>query len=113
MQPTLVLVQIPVLRAHVHTHTHFSYCVRNEAASLGRLLGFARTPTASLLCVMLPQIVDLMYLEGWLFKAVRGILLSSMQRTLPANMQPHTYVRFEASTPVTEVGPVPCCARGA
>ncbi len=61
---------------------------------------------------MLPQIVDLMYLEGWLFKAVRGILLNSMQRTLPANMQPHTYVRFEASTPATEVGPVTSCARG-
>ena len=44
-----------------------------------------------------------MYLEGWLFRSFKSILLRSMRHTLPAAMQPHTLVKFEPSIPATEV----------
>ncbi len=50
------------------------------------------------------QIVDMVYLEGWFFRTFRSVLLRSMQHSLPAAMQPHTVVKFEASIPATEVG---------
>ncbi len=54
-----------------------------------------------------PQVLDIVYLEGWFFRTFRNVLLKSTRSTTAPAMVPHTAIRFETSTPAAEVRHAP------
>ena len=49
------------------------------------------------------RVLDIMFTEGWVFRAFKGMLRSGAAKAVAPAMLPHTATRFETSTPATEM----------
>ena len=71
-------------------------------ALLARLVS-ACTVTLVPLCETHTQVVDIVYLEGMLFRTFKSLMLQSTQQAASEAMKPRTFVCFEPSIPATEM----------